>query len=226
VPPEERRDSHEPGTATIRIVLVDDHAVFRQGIRAMLEKDRSMQVVAEAGSGQEAVRLAQEHKPDIVLMDISMPDMNGLDATRAIRSQLPGTRVLGLSMHLDGKIAADLIRAGASGYLAKICDSGELCNAIRRIMSNQIYMSQDMVGLVAAACSRGDEEADGLTPRQQEILLLYAQGHSTKEIAASVNRSIKTVEMHRQNIMKRLNLRSLADLTRYAIRKGLISSDA
>ncbi len=213
----------------IRILLVDDHVIMRQGLCALLEKEPGMEVVGEAATGREAVRLAHQCKPDIIIMDVSLPDLNGIDATRQIKSDVPTVKILGLSMHCDGQFATDMLRSGASGFLLKTSGSEELSRAIHEILAERTYMSPDVAALVANTFVRRDGDggaADHLTPRQREVLQLYAAGLSTKEIAVRLGRSVKTVEMHRQNVMDKLKMRSIADLTKYAIRKGMASLDS
>jgi two-component system, NarL family, response regulator NreC len=212
---------------SVRILLADDHSVLREGLRTLLAKDGDFEVVAEANNGREAVRLANELKPDVVLMDISMPDLDGIEATRCIHADMPDVRIIGLSMHLDPQLAARLLGTGASGFLAKTGGFEQIRQAIRAAMAGQTYIAPDLAVLVAEACIRGNTNGpdDGLTSHQLRILQLYAAGLSTKEIAIQIHRSIKTVEMHRLHIQEKLKLRGIADMTKYAIRKGLISPE-
>jgi DNA-binding NarL/FixJ family response regulator len=214
----------------IKILLADDHQIIRQGIRSLLEKEPDMEVVGEARNGREATELAVQHRPDIVVMDIGMPDLNGMEATRQIRDQAPEVKVLALSMHSDRQFAAGILAAGAAGYLLKDSDFEELAEAIRQVARGHGYLSPAITGVVIG--DYADRLTDGgavpvasLTNRERETLQLLAEGRSTKQIAEALHVSIKTVETHRQHIMEKLELRSLADLTKYAIRQGLTSLD-
>jgi DNA-binding NarL/FixJ family response regulator len=205
----------------VRILLADDFTIVRQGLRALLEKDPGFEIVAEAGSDQEVLRLAEECKPDIVVMDVPPSNTTGPKLTQQIKALSPGTKVIGLASFVDGHIASSLLQNGALACVSKTDGSEELSRAIYETTAGRTYLSPQMA---AAVCAGGDgADGDGLTSRQLEILQMYVSGHSTKEIALNLGRSIKTVEMHRQNIMVRLKLHNLADLTKYAIRKGLVS---
>lgn len=213
----------------IRIILADDHQIIREGIRALLEKESDMEVIAEARNGREAVELALKHVPDVIVMDIGMPDLNGMEATRHILEQASDIKVLALSMHSDRQFAAGIIAAGASGYILKDSAFEELAEAIRNVHRGQCYLSPGITGVVLSDyVERLSDTAHALpfatlTKREREILQLLAEGWSTKEIAEDLHVSIKIVETHRQHIMDKLELRSLADLTKYAIRQGLTS---
>lgn len=214
-----------------RVLLVDDHHLVRQGLRSLLEGQGGFEIVGEAGSGREAVRLALEAKPDVVVMDVTMPDLNGLEATRQIKARAPATKVLALSMHREEQSVLDMLEAGVSGYLLKTCIVDELVQAVRTVLANETYLSPEVATLVTQAYLRKSQGLKGpkvaaLTPRQREVLQLLAEGLSTKQIALRLRRSVKTVEMHRQHTMDRLNLHSVADLTKYAIRKGIASLDS
>jgi two-component system, NarL family, response regulator NreC len=211
-----------------RVLIADDHKIVREGLKALIDKQESMQVVAEADNGLEAVRLARKLQPDVVIMDLGMPQMNGIEATREVTAREPGIKVIALSMHSDKRFVLQMIKAGASGYLLKDSAFEELITAIKTVVSNQSYLSPKITDVVIKdylqTLSKGDVSAFSvLTAREREVLQLLAEGRSTKEIAASLNVSVKTVETHRQQIMDKLNIRSVAELTKYAIREGLTS---
>lgn len=213
---------------TIRILLADDHKIMREGLRALLERDLDFQVEAEAENGVEAVQLARKLKPHIVIMDIGMPGLNGIEATRQVTAELPATKVIALSMHSDKRFVIEMLKAGVSGYLLKDSASEELASAIRTVLSGTPYLSPKITGVVLkdylSALTKTEPSAFTLlTSREREVLQLIAEGRSTKEIAATLFVSVKTVETHRQQIMDKLNLRSVAELTKYAVREGLTS---
>lgn len=217
---------------TIKILLADDHKIVRDGLRSLLEKQDNLEVVAEAENGRKAVQLALEKKPDVVIMDVSMPDLNGIEATRQIVEELPDTKVVALSMHSDKRFVAGMLQAGASGFLLKDCAYQELARAINTVVSHQTYLSPEITGimvneyLTSLATPQDQSVASPLTSREREVLQLIAEGWSTKEIAAHLYVSIKTVETHRRQIMRKLNLHTVADLTKYAIREGLTSIES
>ena len=211
-----------------KILLADDHTILRQGLRSVLVNEFRMNVVGEAGNGREAIELAQSLKPDIVIMDITMPDMNGVEATRRIISEQPNVKVIALSMHIDKNFVYDMLNAGASGYLLKQCAYDEVQHAIQTVLRNKKYISPNITGVVIhdyveQKNANQSKEADQLTSKEREILQMVAEGKSTKEIAVILHVSIPTVETHRRNIMEKLQLHSVADLTKYAIRVGLTS---
>ena len=216
---------------TIRIVLADDHKLFREGMRALLAKERDMDVVAEAGNGRATLQLVDKLSPDVVVMDVSMPDTNGIEATRKIAASHPQARILAVSMHADRRFVAEMLRAGASGYVLKDCASEELVRAIRTSADRQTYLCSAVAGIVAEGFVKS--AADGpptggqrLTAREREVLQLLAEGKSTKEIAFTLDVSGKTVETFRQKIMEKLGLHSVAELTKFAVREGLTSLDS
>ncbi len=218
--------AEEPRVVTV--LLADDHEIVRAGLRELLAKKSWIKVVAEAENGVVTLRLAREHRPDVVIMDISMPDMNGIEATRNIITDEPGTKVIALSMHSDKRFVANMLGAGASGYLLKNCASeDELTRAIETVMKGQVYVTQTLVGTLAeelAKYSRGEKpDRDLLTPKEKEVLQLLAEGKSTRQIAEILLVSSKTVEKHREHVMGKLNFRSVADLTKFAIREGYTS---
>lgn len=214
-----------------RIIIADDHKIVRDGLRALLEKEAGMEVVAEAEDGRMAVRIARQLTPDVVIMDIGMPDLNGIDATRQIVSEVPGVKVIALSMHSDRRFVAQMFKAGASAYLLKDCAFEELSRAVKAVLANQTYLSPEITGPVMEDYVRHLAKADVsgfsvLTPREREIIQLLAEGQTSRQIAASLHVSVKTVETHRQQIMNKLNVHSVADLIKYAIREGLTSLES
>lgn len=209
-------------------MIVDDHTLVRAGIRMLLATMRNVEVVAEASDGSEALRLIEQHRPQVVLMDIAMKTLNGLDTTAKISAAHPGVRVLILSMHANEEYVLQALRAGAAGYLLKEAATAELEIALQAVSRGETYLSPPVSravvdGYVHRTAERQPE--DGLTPRQREILRLIAKGLGTKEIAFRLDLSVKTIETHRAMIMDRLGIRDVAGLTRYAIRSGLISAD-
>jgi DNA-binding NarL/FixJ family response regulator len=207
------------------VLLVDDHQITRQGIRSLLEECSDIAVIAEAGGGAEAVELARKHFPDVVVMDAAMPDMNGIEATRQITAEHPEIKVVALSMHAESQYVLKMLQAGASGYLLKDCAQEDLAQAIRAVHSQLTFFSPGIAHSVVQdylqQASQQDLDADELTPREREVLMLLAEGLQTKQIASRCKISVKTVESHRQHIMEKLDLHSVAKLTKYAIRKGL-----
>ena len=211
-----------------KILLADDHKIMRAGLRSILEKQPDMEILGEAQNGLVALQLAKELRPDLVIMDISMPDLNGIEATRRILAELSGLRVLALSMHSDRGFLIKMLKAGASGYLLKDCASEELIDAVHVIMKNRLYISpamvDDMVRDYVQMASREDLSAFSvLTARERDVLQRLAEGKSVKEIAHALNISVKTVETFRHRIEDKLHLNSIAELTKYAIREGLTS---
>jgi two-component system, NarL family, response regulator NreC len=208
-----------------RIIIADDHTIMRQGLRSLIEKQKDMEVIAEAENGKMAVALAGELKPDIILMDVTMPDLNGIGATQQIMSSLPDTKIIALSMLSDRQFISSMLRCGASGYLLKDCAFEEVINAIRTVLSHRSYLSPSIVDKVVQdythPVSDGSSVYSVLTNREREILQNIAEGKSVKEIAQLLFLSIKTVETHRQQIMNKLGIHSIAELTKYAIQEGL-----
>jgi DNA-binding NarL/FixJ family response regulator len=213
----------------IRVLIADDHKIMLAGLRSLLEKQSDIDVVGEAENGRKAVQMVQEKKPDVVVMDVSMPDLNGIEATTQIKESVPESKVIALSMHSDKRFVMGMLRAGAAGYLLKDCASQELANAIAQVAGGKKYLSPEITGVVINDFLQGGTpEEDGtvasvLSAREREVLQLIAEGWSTKQIASHLYVSIKTIETHRRQIMKKLDLHSIADLTKYAIREGLTS---
>ncbi len=213
---------------TTRILLADDHQLLREGLRGLLDAQPELTVVGEAGDGRTAVKMAQNLQPDVVIIDISMPELNGIEATRQIVAALPKTRVLALSMHTDRQTVVEALRAGASGYLAKMSPFQEMAKAVRTVATGQRYLSQSVAGAVMDELLNPGAPSSAyseLTSREREVLQLLAEGRSSKEIAASLSISARTVDVHRKHLMDKLELRSPAQLTLYAVRQGLISLD-
>jgi DNA-binding NarL/FixJ family response regulator len=209
----------------LRILLADDHALVRAGIRVLLESLEGVEVVGEASDGHETLRLIGEQHPDLALLDISMPGLNGLEATARAAKEYPRTRVIVLSMHADDEYVYRAFRAGAAGYLLKNADRRELELAVRAVARGEVWLSPAVSKKVIAAISGGkhlEDPVEVLTPRQREILQLVAEGHSTKEIAQRLDLSVKTVESHRSQLMERLGIHDVSGLVRYAIRLGIV----
>ncbi|HEY7388592.1 MAG TPA: response regulator transcription factor [Bryobacteraceae bacterium] len=214
---------------TIRILLADDHIVMRDGLRALLERQPDMAVVAEAADGRECVRLAEEQSPDVVLMDIAMPNMNGIEATRRITSNQSGCAVVILSMHQDESYILRALKAGAKGYLLKDSVRSDLLEAIRAVAQGRSFLTRKIGRMlqedyVRQLENRGlDDTYDLLTDREREVLQLIAEGKTAKEVANDLNISPTTVETHRTHIQEKLGLHSVAELVLYAVRKGIIA---
>lgn len=214
----------------MKILLVDDHKMMRDGLRALLEKE-GIEVVGEAGSGRESLALAEQLRPDIVIMDISMPALNGIDATRKLMAEVPGTKVIALSMNADRRYVVAMFQAGATGYLLKNSAADELIRAVRTVADELTYVSPHIASLVIESALHGprppgeDAAPRPLSPREREVLQLLAEGKSSKEIASQLALGVTTVETHRRQIMDKLQIRSIAELTKYAIREGLTTVD-
>jgi DNA-binding NarL/FixJ family response regulator len=212
---------------SVKILLVDDHQLVRQGLRSMLDEQPNLQVIGEADNGRAAVRMARELDPDIVLMDVTMPDLNGIEATRLLRAENPHTKVIALSMHHERQFLLELFAASGSGYVPKDSPIEDVVAAINAVMRGEIYLSPKLAGTVINECIGGVPENGAfcgtLTPREREILQLVSEGKNAKEIAHMLHISSKTVEGHRRQVMEKLKLYSVAELTRYAIREGVTS---
>src|SRR5512135_3321203 len=213
----------------VRVLITDDHAVVRAGLRMLLSADTEMDIIGEAGDGAESLRMARDLAPDVVLMDISMPDMNGIEATRRIKALCPGVAVLALTMHEDDQYFFEMLAAGASGYVPKRAAPNDLIAAIHAVKHGGVFLFPSVARLlVKDYLQRVEDEGvagrpfDALTDREREVLTCIAQGQSNQDIAGNLSISIKTVNRHRENIMAKLNLHSRVELVHYAIEKGLI----
>jgi DNA-binding NarL/FixJ family response regulator len=209
-----------------KILLADDHTIIRQGLCALLEKQPDIEVVGAAEDGRKAMELVRKLRPDIVIMDISMPSLNGIDATRQIVGKLGGTKVIALSMHSSRRFVTEMLKAGASGYILKECLFNELLEAIRVVLNGGIYLSPSITGVVVddylkQLTTENQPQTLALTEREREVLQLLAEGKSTKQIALQLHVSGKTIESNRRNIMDKLGIYSVAELTKYAVREGL-----
>lgn len=216
---------------SIRILLADDHTIMRQGVRVLLEKEPTFEVVGEAENGRAAVQLARELHPDIAILDIGMPELNGIDAARQLRADNLPLKVLILSMYCDKRFVIEALQAGAHGFLPKDCAVNELATAIRTVMQHQLYMSSQVSGEIITdylhLLKQTQHSAFSiLTPREREVLQLLAEGKTTKHMALSLGVSAKTVETYRQQIMEKLEIHTIAELTKYAIREGLTSLES
>ena len=213
----------------IRVLLADDHTLVRAGIRALLDKLPDVQVIAEATDGRDALNLVKTHRPHLVLMDIAMPRLNGLEATRRMVKEFPNISVLILSMHVSEEYVWQALRAGAAGYLLKGAELAELALAIKAVTRGETYLSPPISKQVIRDYMRrvGGEETllERLTPRQREVLQLIAEGHTTKAIAKTLHLSVKTIESHRTQLMERLDIHDVAGLVRYAVKIGLVQTN-
>ena len=216
----------------IRVLIADDHTIVRKGLCAILEGDKEIEVVGDAENGREAIKKVEQVQPDIVLMDITMPGLNGLETTRQLKKRHPKTKILILTMHDNEEYIFETLRAGASGYLVKRTAPDELISAIHAVNRGESFLSPSISKRVIEGYIRvgqseqeEDEPFEKLTDREREVLQLIAEGRVNREIAELLHISIKTVETHRSHIIEKLNIRNIAELTQYAIRKGLISLD-
>lgn len=224
------RRTHPIKIMDIRILIADDHQIFRQGLKSLLENEPGMQVVAEADTGSKAVFLVREFVPHAVILDVEMPDLNGIEACRQILEEFPHIKIIALSMHSDRRFVVNMLKAGAQGYLLKDCAFEELTQALRLAMADRTYLSPGVAEIVVKDYANGGtsphlEEFPALTNREQQILQLISEGKRAGEIAELLRISVKTVDTHRQQIMHKLGTRSVADLTKHALREGLTSLD-
>ncbi len=214
-----------------KILLADDHGIIREGLRSLLEKQDDIEVIGEAQDGRKAVTLVQELLPDIVIIDISMPNLNGIDATRQIMSVCPDVKVIALSIHSNRRFVAKMLKAGAKGYILKDSLFEELSQAIKTVSSGEVFLSPKLTSMVVntyverLATTTGPE-SEGLTDREREVLQLLAEGKTTKQIAVELHVTNKAIEANRRNIMRKLNINNLPELTKYAIREGLTSLES
>lgn len=213
------------------IVLVDDHQIVRQGLRVLLEQQADFQVVGEAGDGLSALKMVGQLTPDIVIMDIGMPQMNGIDATRQLVAQYPEIKVIALSMHADGGFIHEILAAGAMGYLLKESAYEELVNAIRTVLTGRVYVSEKIANLIVDRYihrlqHERESKSAALSSREREVWVLLANGYSSHRIADELHLSVRTVETYRKNVMDKLEVHSVADLTKLALREGVITLDA
>lgn len=214
---------------TIRLLLVDDHAVVRSGLKMLLENERDVEIIGEASSASEAIEAAARLKPNVILMDIGLPDLSGIDATREIKRRTADVAIVALTIHEDEEYFFKMLEAGASGYVPKRAAPEELITAIRAAATGQVYLYPSLAKLLVRDFLYGgrvgaEQASSELTDREQEVLTYLAEGASNDEIAVSLVISPKTVARHRENIMRKLNLHSRAELVRYAIRKGIIKA--
>jgi DNA-binding NarL/FixJ family response regulator len=208
----------------IRVLLADDHAILRRGVRMLIDSQPDMEVVAEAKTGREAIEEARKLKPDIVVIDVSMPELNGIEGTRQICEELTQTRVIGLSMHRDSVYVREILRAGARGYLLKDSEDDDLLRAIRSVFRGEAFLSPAIADAVLTDYRKHvSNPVDLLTSREREVLSMIADGKTNKEIANTLHLSVYTVESHRGSVMEKLNLHNTGDIVRFALRNGLIS---
>jgi DNA-binding NarL/FixJ family response regulator len=211
-----------------RVLVVNDHQIVREGLALLLEKENDLEVIAETADGKSALYQVRKHHPDVVIMDVTMPKLNGIEATRKILIECPQIKVIGLSMYSNKHFIAKMLQAGARGYLLKDCATKELIKAIRVVIKNKIYISRSLEFPISKNILNGSKLNDliaisFLSPKELEVLQLVAEGKSSKEISARMQVSVKTIEKHRGRIMDKLNIRTIAELTKYAIREGLTS---
>jgi two-component system response regulator NreC len=213
---------------SIKVLIADDHQIVREGLRTMLENELDIKVVGEAEDGRMTQRLARELVPDVIIMDVAMPDLNGIEATRQIVAELPGVKIIALSMHDDRRFVLNMLKAGAAGYMLKDCAFKDLAKAIRVVMSHKTYLSHEIADIVVKDYLSSTKPIESsafylLSPREREVLQLIAEGKTSGQMAESLHVSVKTIESHRQQIMVKLKIKSVAALTKYAIREGLTS---
>jgi two-component system response regulator NreC len=213
---------------SFKVLIVDDHRIMREGLRAMLEKEPDIKVVGDAADGRMAQLLARDLAPDVIIMDVNMPELNGIEATRQITAELRGVKIIALSMHEDRRFVLNMLKAGAAGYMLKDDAFKNLAKAVRMVAAHKTYLSREISDLLENDCrslSTFLESADCqlLSSREREVLQHVTEGKTSHQIADSLHISVKTVETHRQQVMEKLNIKGVAELTKYAIREGLTS---
>ena len=214
---------------SVKILIADDHKILRDGLESLLQKEPTFDVIGTAGNGPEAIKLTDELQPDVLILDIGMPEMNGIDVAQQVGRDFPDVRVIGLSVHTDPLYVERMFQNGAVGYLPKDCAAEELCAAIRKVMSGSTYIGKSLSDtilrrFVAGSTRERPEPIDQLSVRERQVLQLLAEGHSAKESAERLKISAKTIEVHRKNIRQKLGISSIAELTKYAIRMGITDS--
>jgi two-component system response regulator NreC len=214
---------------SIKVLIADDHQIIREGLRIMLEKEHDIKIVGEAADGRETERLARELVPDVIIMDVTMPNLNGIEATRQISANLPGVKIIALSMHDDQRFVSKMLKAGAAGYILKDDAFKSVTKAIRMLMAHKTYFSTGIADLVEHHCftsstSMKSTDAQLLSSREREVIQLVAEGKTSNQIADRLHISVKTVETHRGQILSKIKVKSVAELTKYAIREGLTSA--
>jgi DNA-binding NarL/FixJ family response regulator len=228
---EYERPQEKRAMTKTRVLLAEDHTIVRKGLHALLDAEAAIEVIGEAQDGREALAKAEQLRPDVVVMDITMPGLNGLEATRLIKKRFPEVKVLILTVHSDEEYIRQILRAGASGYLVKQAAPHELTSAIQAVQRGESYLSPSVSKKVVeeyvrhAAGAAEEDSCERLTDREREVLQLIAEGSSTRDIAEMLHMSVKTAESHRARVMRKLDIHSTAELTQYAIRKGVISLD-
>ncbi len=214
----------------MKVLLVDDHKIIRDGLRAILERQPDIHVVGEAAEGHEAILIARATRPDVIVMDVSMRGLNGIDATARLKTEIPESRVIGLSMNADRRYVLAMLTAGAAGYLLKDSAADELLRAVQMVAAGQTFLSPQITGIVIDRAVKSDLPAEvpagALTTREREVLQLLAEGRTSRDIGARLHIALSTVETHRRQIMSKLKIRTIAELTKYAIREGLTTLDA
>lgn len=213
----------------LKIILADDHNLFREGLKSLLQSEKDVTVIGEVDNGRDAITMCEALKPDVAIVDVAMPELNGMETTRQIRKLNADIQVIALSMHSSRRYVLDMLKAGATAYLVKDCAFQELTAALKAVRENNVYLSPSIAGKVVAQAtfpsSQTSFEDSALTSREKEVLQLLTEGNKVREVATRLHISIKTVQTHRRNIMEKLNLYNLADLTKYALRSGLISHE-
>jgi len=213
----------------IRVLLADDHRILREGLKGLLEQEPDLEVVGEAEDGLAALRMTRDVKPDVLLLDIAMPKLNGIEVARRVMAAQPSTKIVVLTMHSDSRYVREMLALGVSGYLLKDCAFDEVVDAIRVVGAGRVFLSPEIGGVVADMVRQGGGDADDplavLTIREREVLQLLAEGYSGREVGERLHISAKTVETHRRHIMEKLGIRTIAGLTKYAVKAGLTHLD-